>query len=114
MALAARKNLSWMATVANEPQGVIEALFASVSALYEERRRLREPQKIAQARPLAGLTMFDVGLARKICRDVSTTAGSRRLGGPHHGDEAASLSGSRLGYRGLYLDMIKRSLTNYP
>ena len=114
VSLAALKNLAWMAQASAVSSAELETYWNQVTDLFEQRRRLRDPKAIAAAKPLAGLTVFDVGLGRMICQDGTTTAASRRQSGPAHGDEATTRGpNGGHGWQRLYLDLMKRSLTNY-
>jgi len=109
VASAAAKNAAWMAQVSAEKQEEVDQAWNFVTSIFEQRRRIRG-DSVASAKIWGGITFFDLGLGGRICNDATTTAKSRRELSASHGDEA--VVGAQ-GWRGLYLDMIKRSLTNY-
>lgn len=99
--LAIFKNWCW--TLAARPAGGDHALWAAVRELAT----LKLQKKIVLAQTRA-LSVYDTGLAGRVCQHTSIAPLGPIANGVQNGDAA-----NRLSHDELYLDLLRRSLTNY-
>lgn len=96
--LAVFKNWCW--ALAARPQGGDHALWDAVRSLAVSSLETRSSS--------SALSVYDVGLAGGVCRHASISPSSPVCQGVPNGEIATRLTGDDL-----YLDLIRRSLTNY-